>query len=186
MPRSHSPHVGRRGWYRHHVPTTVGALIASVSLLTLAGVPPASAGDPPSGTVYTWGYNSTGQLGNGTTTDQHSPGAITVAPSVTATAIASGGGFSLAIGSDGNLYGWGSNGYGEVGNGTLSIAQSTPEVITLAPSVTPTAISAGRTTCWPSARTAGSTPRATTATVSSGTVPPPITTAPKPSLWRPE
>lgn len=50
--------------------------------------------------------------------------------------------FSLAIGSDGNLYSWGDNDGGQLGNGTQSEI-GTPEAVDLAPGVTPTAISAG-------------------------------------------
>ena len=52
-------------------------------------------------------------------------------------------GFSLAIGSDGNLYAWGDNSAGELGDGTTT-DHDTPEAITLASGVKPTAIAAGR------------------------------------------
>ena len=94
------------------------------------------------GKLYAWGYNYYGQLGDGTTTDHDSPEAITLAPGVTPTAISAGEEFSLAIGSDGNLYAWGFNYDGTLGDGTTT-EHNSPEAITLAPGVTPTAISAG-------------------------------------------
>ena len=94
------------------------------------------------GTVYTWGSNSSGQLGNGTTNESDSPAAITLASGVTATAIAGGGAYSLAIGSNGKVYAWGFNSDGQLGNGTTT-SSSTPVAITLASGVTATAIAAG-------------------------------------------
>jgi alpha-tubulin suppressor-like RCC1 family protein len=123
----------------------------SPEMITLApGVTPTaiSAGTYDSlaigsdGNLYAWGYNNAGQLGDGTTTDQHSPEMITLAPGVTPTAISAGAFHSLAIGSDGRLYAWGSNDQGELGDGTTTEHDS-PEVITLAAGVTPTAIAAG-------------------------------------------
>ena len=94
------------------------------------------------GTVYTWGSNSSGQLGNGTTNESDSPAAITLASGVTATAIAGGGAYSLAIGSNGKVYAWGFNSDGQLGNGTTT-SSSTPVAITLASGVTPRTIAAG-------------------------------------------
>ena len=94
------------------------------------------------GNLYAWGFNFYGQVGNGTTTDQDTPEVITLAPGVKATSVAAGAGFSLAIGSDGKLYAWGSNNSGQLGDGTTT-NHLTPEAITLAPGVRATAIAAG-------------------------------------------
>jgi alpha-tubulin suppressor-like RCC1 family protein len=68
------------------------------------------------GTVWTWGYNSTGQLGNGTTNDSYSPLQVTGLSSVTA--IAGGYYHSLALKAAGTVWGWGYNYQGQLGNGT--------------------------------------------------------------------
>ena len=136
-------------------------VLASVALLSLAlvfvGATTASAGgtwSAPShiansnslgisGTLYAWGWNNYGQLGDGTTTEHNSPEAITLAPGVTPTAISAGLFHSLAIGSNRQLYAWGANNFfGELGDGTTT-EHNSPEAITLAPGVTPIAISAG-------------------------------------------
>ena len=92
--------------------------------------------------LYAWGDNATGQLGDGTTTGDHSPEVITLASGVTPTAIAGGYEDTLAIGSDGNLYAWGSNSNGELGDGTTT-GHNSPEVISLGAGVIPTAMAAG-------------------------------------------
>ena len=76
------------------------------------------------GTVYTWGLNQYGQLGNNTTTNSRSPIAVQVAGTPlagkTIVQIAAGADHSLALDSDGALYAWGSNAYGQLGNGTMT------------------------------------------------------------------
>ncbi len=79
------------------------------------------------GNIHAWGYNSNGQLGTGTTTDSHTPVAITLASGVTATAIAAGGFYSLAIGSDGKEYAWG----GATSSASWGMGRRTPARIPL-------------------------------------------------------
>jgi len=119
---------------------TLGLLLGSLSA-ALGGANPAIAATP-SGGVYAWGDNSNGQLGNGTTTDRSTPQAITLAPAVTARAIAGGLGHSLAIGSDGKEYAWGFNHYGQLGDGTTT-NRSTPVAIALPPGTTPLTLGTG-------------------------------------------
>jgi len=64
------------------------------------------------GKVYAWGRNGVGELGDGTTTDRTTP--VEVAGLTGVTAIEAGyevgeQGFSLALKSDGTVWGWGSN-----------------------------------------------------------------------------
>jgi len=66
------------------------------------------------GSVWTWGYNNFGQLGDGTTT-QHSS-AITMPSFLGATMVAGGGWHSLALKSDGTVWGWGQNNLGQTGD----------------------------------------------------------------------
>lgn len=68
------------------------------------------------GTVWTWGKNEYGQLGNGTTAEETYP--IKVSGLSGITDVKAGNGFCLALKSDGTLWAWGKNDYGQLGNGT--------------------------------------------------------------------
>jgi alpha-tubulin suppressor-like RCC1 family protein len=68
------------------------------------------------GTVYAWGNNEFGQLGDGTTTYRAAPVAV---PGLTnVVAIAAGARHSVALEGDGTVWTWGENGYGQLGVGT--------------------------------------------------------------------
>lgn len=74
-----------------------------------------SLGIQKDGTLWTWGNNTDGQLGNASTsaTPVSTPTKI---GTLTYLTVAAGGSHSMAIGTDGALYGWGANGSGQVGN----------------------------------------------------------------------
>jgi alpha-tubulin suppressor-like RCC1 family protein len=67
------------------------------------------------GSLWGMGFNGDGQLGDGTTTDRHSPVEIEFSNVV---AVAAGGDHSLFIKSDGSLWAMGANGDGQLGDGT--------------------------------------------------------------------
>jgi alpha-tubulin suppressor-like RCC1 family protein len=90
----------------------------------LSGVKAVAAGESHSlalkgdGTVWAWGANDGGQLGNDTTGDSHNPTPVLDEPGSTEslnliTAIAAGGGHSLAIRADGEARAWGHNDAGQ-------------------------------------------------------------------------
>jgi alpha-tubulin suppressor-like RCC1 family protein len=94
------------------------------------------------GQVLAWGFNASGQLGNGTPTNSSSPVAVSLPSGTTVTAIAGGVYHSLALTSSGQVLAWGSNGYGELGNGTTTNS-STPVAVSLPSGTTVTAIAGG-------------------------------------------
>jgi alpha-tubulin suppressor-like RCC1 family protein len=96
------------------------------------------------GTVYAWGDNGLGQLGNGTTTNSSTPVAVSVPSGVTFTAIAAGLDDSLALGSNGKVYAWGDNSFDELGNGSTASDSTVPVAVSLPAGVTATAIAAGQ------------------------------------------
>ena len=71
------------------------------------------------GTVWAWGLNNQGQVGNGTTTLRYlTPTSVTGLSGVTA--IASGSRHVLALLADGTVRAWGANEYGQLGDGTTT------------------------------------------------------------------
>ncbi len=69
------------------------------------------------GTVWAWGYNFFGQLGNGTATDSSNK-PVQVSELDGVKGIAAGGSFSLALKDDGTVWAWGDNQVGQLGDGT--------------------------------------------------------------------
>jgi alpha-tubulin suppressor-like RCC1 family protein len=74
-----------------------------------------------SGTVFAWGSNTFGMIGDGTTTQRKTPVALALTDVV---AIAAGGFHSLALRNNGDVYIWGRNSAGQIGNGTTTNAIS--------------------------------------------------------------
>ncbi|MDQ8737988.1 fibronectin type III domain-containing protein [Paenibacillus sp. LHD-38] len=70
------------------------------------------------GTVWAWGNNVYGQLGDGSTTDGYTPVQVQGLESVVA--ITAGSEHSLALKSDGTVWAWGSNKFGQLGDGTTN------------------------------------------------------------------
>ena len=68
------------------------------------------------GTVWAWGDNYVGELGNGTQVDSGKP--VQVSNLTDVIAIAAGGGNGYALKSDGTVWAWGINDKNEVGTGT--------------------------------------------------------------------
>jgi len=71
------------------------------------------------GTLWTWGYNSWGMLGDGTTTSRRSPG-TTAGGGTTWCAVSAGRCYTAAVKTDGTLWTWGINGYGQLGTGNTT------------------------------------------------------------------
>ncbi|HVR85923.1 MAG TPA: RCC1 repeat-containing protein, partial [Planctomycetota bacterium] len=83
------------------------------------------------GTVWAWGSNQFGELGNGTQStaapfNLGSPSPVSTLAGVIA--IAAGGNHSLALKSDGTVWGWGDNSAGQLGNGTTTLSPTPVQV----------------------------------------------------------
>ncbi|MCW3101788.1 MAG: repeat-containing protein [Bacteroidetes bacterium] len=69
------------------------------------------------GTVWSWGKNASGQLGDGTATSRTSPVQVSGISGINT--IACGTEHSLALKNDGTLWGWGANGSSQLSDGTI-------------------------------------------------------------------
>jgi alpha-tubulin suppressor-like RCC1 family protein len=109
--------------------TTTAREVTPVQVTGLTGVTKISAGENFSlalrsdGTVWAWGVNQFGQLGNGTTANSAVP--VQVAGLSDVTGIAAGGLFAAATRTNGisavtSVWAWGDNSYGQLGDGTLT------------------------------------------------------------------
>jgi alpha-tubulin suppressor-like RCC1 family protein len=95
------------------------------------------------GTMLSWGWNSSGQLGNSTISPNNPTPSIVIGAS-NIVAIAAGSYNSLALKSDGTLLSWGANSSGQLGDGTASgirLNNPTPSAVVGASNIV--AISAG-------------------------------------------
>ena len=106
------------------------------------------------GSVFAWGYNSDGELGDGGTANSDVPVRVKVPGGTKVTAIAAGGslygvgayvagpGHSLAVTSGGNVFAWGYNTDGELGDGGMANS-AVPVRVKMPAGTKVTAIAAG-------------------------------------------
>jgi alpha-tubulin suppressor-like RCC1 family protein len=92
------------------------------------------------GTIYAWGLNSSGQLGDGTTVSHDSPEAVPALAGVSR--LIAGDQTSYAIRPDGKLLSWGSSSGGLLGRGASQGFSATPAVVPGLTGVTQVASSA--------------------------------------------
>ena len=96
------------------------------------------------GNLYSWGNNSSGELGRDTsTTPADRPGIVTPPTGVRFTQAIAGNFRFLAMGSDGNLYSWGANSSGELGRDTSTTPADRPGKVSLPEGVRFTQVSSG-------------------------------------------
>jgi len=103
----------------HHTPISPVKIMDSVIAVSVGDTHTAAI--RADGSLWAWGRNEEGQLGDGTTTGRYTP------VKVMADVIAVSAGFNctMAIKSDGSLWAWGSNWDGQLGDGTTTM-QITP------------------------------------------------------------
>ncbi|WP_154017830.1 PKD-like domain-containing protein [Candidatus Protochlamydia phocaeensis] len=107
-----------------NIPVQVGGGVPLTAVVALSGGSYHSLALRSDGTVWAWGNNLDGQLGNGTTAISYTPvqvgGGI---PLTNAIAISAGGYYSLALIDDGTMQAWGFNSFGQLGNGTTTSSE---------------------------------------------------------------
>lgn len=93
----------------------------------VAAGPDQACGLKVGGTVWCWGVNTQGQLGNGSTTTSWTP--VQAGSLSSMTGVATGGAsgsHSVAVKSDGTVWGWGYNWFGQLGDGTSQNNRTSP------------------------------------------------------------
>ncbi|KPA16163.1 regulator of chromosome condensation, rcc1, partial [Candidatus Magnetomorum sp. HK-1] len=110
--------------------------VTPVQVLNITGVTKVAAGANHSlalksdGTVWAWGYNDNGQMGNGTSgagTDCYSP--VQVSGLNTVKAIAAGAYHSLALKQDGTVWSWGVNSNAQLGDNSKTERNTPVQVV---------------------------------------------------------
>jgi len=81
------------------------------------------------GTVWAWGYNVGGELGDGTHTNRNVP--VQVRDLTGITAISAGELHTLALRNDGTVWAWGKNYYGQFGDGTTANSDTPVQIMGL-------------------------------------------------------
>jgi alpha-tubulin suppressor-like RCC1 family protein len=101
------------------VPAEVTGLshVTRIAAGGLEGMAVATRGITTLSTVYTWGDNAQGQLGDGTDQDRPVPAPVTGISVPSVAGIAVGGDFAMVLGTDETLWDWGANSRGQLGNG---------------------------------------------------------------------
>src|ERR1041384_5896866 len=79
-------------------------LVATILAIPAPGIAAQNNAQQPAGNVFSWGYNASGQLGNGTTADSGTP--VLVSGLGDVVAIAGGSDHSMALKSDGTVWTW--------------------------------------------------------------------------------
>jgi len=124
-----------------------------IYITTLSGITAIRAAENSSyalknnGTIWAWGYNAFGQLGNGSSTNSASPVQVSIGTGMTnvkTLATGAGGNHMMAIDAAGTAWGWGYNYFGQLGLGTGQYNNSHNQPQQLGTLANITAISIGR------------------------------------------
>jgi RHS repeat-associated protein len=112
-------------------PVTVAGL-SNVTQVAAGGMPGYaghSVALKADGTVWTWGYGKSGQLGLGQLASTPTPTKVAGLPVIVQ--IAANGDDTYAVGKDGSLWAWGAGSYGQLGNTAAGNRQATPVKVNL-------------------------------------------------------
>jgi len=113
---------------RRVTPTQVGTATgwASVAAGGVLGAAGHTVAVKTNGTLWAWGENAYGQLGDGTTTSHASP--IQVGTATNWASVAAGNHHTVAVKTDGTLWAWGRNAEAQLGDGTITNRSSPVQI----------------------------------------------------------
>jgi len=117
----------------HNQPVAVKGLAKGSGVIEVAAGSSFSVALERDGTVFAWGRNKVGELGDGTEDDRSTPVPVKdTGPRDPVRAISAGSYHVLAIRQNGRLDAWGDNSSGQLGDGTVPTDHSTPVAVRLA------------------------------------------------------
>lgn len=139
-------------------PTPV-SMPTGVAFTRLSAGASSTCADGDDGSVYCWGSNANGRLGDGTSTNQYVPVEVAAPTGVKLSHVTVGDAHACAQGDDDNVYCWGNNQYGQLGVDTVADHVNHPVPVAAPPTVAlsmPAAADAhtcaigsdGRIYCW--------------------------------------
>ena len=125
------------GTYTVYVSNSVGGIVSNPATLSVIPLAAPSTGAlavsqshavilKSNGTVWAWGFNACGQLGDGTTTQRWTP--VQVSGLTSVVAVAAYQQHTVALKSDGTVWTWGLNSAGQLGDGTTT-QRTTPVLV---------------------------------------------------------
>ena len=88
-----------------------------------------TCGVTPLHTIYCWGRNLGGSLGDGTTIDRLTPVAVSLPAGVLVDSVSAGQDHACGLSTTGNVYCWGTNTFGQLGSGDAN-PRTTPTLVT--------------------------------------------------------
>ena len=101
-----------------------------------------TCGVTAAGAAYCWGFNGSGQLGDGTTTQQLTPVLVVAPAAVSFAAVSTGISHTCGVTPAGAAYCWGDNANGQLGDGSTT-GELTPVLVAAPAGVSFAAVSAG-------------------------------------------
>ncbi|MCX6924292.1 MAG: immunoglobulin domain-containing protein, partial [Verrucomicrobia bacterium] len=135
----HNVQTNDAGSYVVVVTNVAGSVTSQVAVLTVSALPPQAlvfrqvsargshtVAVKADGTLWAWGYNNYGQLGDGTTDSKSSP--VQVGTDTKWQVVAAGYYHTVAVKTDGTLWAWGYNNSGQLGDGTRASKSSPVQV----------------------------------------------------------
>ena len=121
--------LGNNSYTSSSTPVEV-SLPAGVSFVSVSAGNAHSLAIGDDGNTYAWGYNPNGELGDGSlVVNRLAPVMVAEPDGVNFTRVKAAFGFSLAIGDDGKVYGWGNNTYGQLGDSTFDSPNTPVEAL---------------------------------------------------------